>query len=294
MEEAISKRNEKNKGRILIVDDEEAFLYFAKEILSEKGYNCCCAENSREAKLYIEKQIFDLTISDIRMPGESGLDLCKYIKSRHPDVPIVLVTAIDSLETAQEAIDFDLYGYIIKPVTVNQLTISVANAMRRKQLETRQRETRKELEKMVRAKTAHLEELNTTLKVLLDQRESEKKRLEESFSERINSTILPHLDRIRRTGLSALQKEYIDFLESYLREAIKPYCHQISLKMFNLSPSEVLVVNHIKQGHSNKEIASMLNLSIRTVEFHRDNIRKKLGIKNRNINLHTYLSRSSI
>jgi len=147
----------------------------------------------------------------------------------------------------------------------------------------------KQREEELGIKNTHLEEMNTTLNVLLDQRESEKKRLEENFSESINSIIIPYLDRIRKTDLSALQKEYIDTLESNLREIIRPYRHRVSDKLLKLSPSEVLVMNHIKQGYSSKEIASLLNLSIRTIGYHRDNIRKKLDIKDRNINLRTYL-----
>jgi len=158
---------------------------------------------------------------------------------------------------------------------------------------TYQKNTMKELkdkEETLKAKNIRLGELNTALKVLLEQRDQEKKILEENFSESINSMIIPYLDRIRKTDPSSLQEEYINVLESNLREIIKPYMHRISGKMMQLSPSETRIVSYVKQGYNNKEIASILNISLRTVESHRDNIRKKLGIKNRKINLKTYLS----
>jgi PAS domain S-box-containing protein len=145
-------------------------------------------------------------------------------------------------------------------------------------------------EKDLKEKSLHLEELNIALKVLLDDREKEKKKIGEGFSNRISERIVPYLERIRKTGLDELQMEYINILESNLREIVRPYKTRMSDKLTRLSPSETRIVNYLRQGHGSKEIASMLNLSPRTVEFHRDNIRKKLGLKNRKVNLQTYLA----
>lgn len=158
--------------------------------------------------------------------------------------------------------------------------------------ETLRRLERREME--LKEKTDRLEEMNTALRVLLDEREVERNRMEENFSNRVNSLILPYLDRIRASDLSGLQAEQFDILAANLMETVRPYRQGVAEKMLHLSPREVLVVNHIRQGRSSKEIASQLNLSVRTVEFHRDNIRKKLGIKSRKINLQTFLARSII
>jgi PAS domain S-box-containing protein len=139
-------------------------------------------------------------------------------------------------------------------------------------------------------KSARLEELNVALKVLLDQREREKKSIEERFSDSISGLILPCLERIRQTDPDELQMEYLNILESNLREIVRPYNHRVSEKLTRLSPSEARIANFIRQGYSSKEIASRLNISSRTVEFHRDNIRKKLELKNRKVNLQTYLA----
>jgi DNA-binding CsgD family transcriptional regulator len=63
----------------------------------------------------------------------------------------------------------------------------------------------------------------------------------------------------------------------------------VSINLLNFTPTELQVANLVKQGKATKEIASILNLSAKTIEFHRDNIRKKMGIKNRKINLRTHL-----
>jgi DNA-binding CsgD family transcriptional regulator len=160
---------------------------------------------------------------------------------------------------------------------------------------TEERETVRRLEQReteLEEKTERLEEMNTTLRVLLDEREADRKRMEEDFSSRIKSQILPYLNRIRASGLSGFQKEQVDILAANLMETVRPYRQGIAEKLLHLSPQEVLVVNHIRQGCSSKEIASQLNLSVRTVEFHRNNIRKKLGINSRGINLQTFLAKS--
>ncbi len=148
-------------------------------------------------------------------------------------------------------------------------------------------------EKELRAKAVRLEELNTALKVLLDQRERDKKRLEETLSENINRLVIPHLRKIRKTGLSDLQGECMDILESNLLKIIRPHMETDSAKLMALTPSETRIAHLIKQGYRIKEIAASLNVSPRTIEFHRDGIRRKLGIKHRKINLKTYLSRIS-
>ena len=148
---------------------------------------------------------------------------------------------------------------------------------------------RKKTENKLKINTIKLSEANTALKVMLGQRDREKKGLETNFAESINGLILPYVGKIKKTRMNDLQKGYMDILESNLKEIVKPYTHRLSINLMHLSPSETRIINYIKQGYRVKEVASILSVSPRTIEFHRDNIRKKLGIKNRKINLKTYL-----
>ena len=297
--------NSDNYGKkILIVDDEDAFRYFAKEILTEHGYICFCTENVRKSRILLEEQVFDLVISDIRMPDEDGFDLCRYIKSRHLDIAIMLITAVGDLEMARQAIPFDVYGYLIKPVLANQLKISDANAMRRRQLEAQEIKMRDRLEKMVDEKTAHLakinreleirenelHELNTALKVLLRKVQEEKENMEESVLLNVNRSILPHLECLRRGNLNRDQKNSLEIALKNIYEIISPFNKNISASIYSLSPAEIQIANLIKQGMSTKDIASTLNLSANTVMKHRANIRDKLNIRKQKNNLFTLLS----
>ena len=78
-------------------------------------------------------------------------------------------------------------------------------------------------------------------------------------------------------------------IKSNLKDIISPFARSLTGKYIGLTPTEIQVANMIKQGKTTKDIAELNNLSARTIEFHRDNIRSKLGIKNKKINLRTYL-----
>ena len=90
--------------------------------------------------------------------------------------------------------------------------------------------------------------------------------------------------------LGEKQRAYIGIIESNLNDIVSPFVHGLSSKLIKLSPTELQVSNLIKQGNTTKEIAEIMNLATSTIDFHRNNIRKKFGIKNKKTNLRTYLS----
>ena len=148
----------------------------------------------------------------------------------------------------------------------------------------------KDREEDLKKTSAHLEELNTALKVLLERREKDKNDTEAHLSKNINELILPYVKRIKKTALNELQAEYINVLESKLREMTQSLNGGRINTLLHLSPMETRIANYVKKGYRIKEIAADLHVSPRTVEFHRDNLRKKLGIKGRKINLQAFLS----
>lgn len=148
----------------------------------------------------------------------------------------------------------------------------------------------KKKENELRNKTLNLKELNTALKVLLEQRETDKAQLEERVFLNINELILPYLDKLKTKDLDDKQKAYIDIIYSNLNDVVSPLIHSLSKKLVRLSPTEIKVINLIKQSKTTKEIAKTMNLATSTIDFHRNNIREKLGIKNKKINLSSYLS----
>jgi PAS domain S-box-containing protein len=171
---------------------------------------------------------------------------------------------------------------------IPQTRRSVASLMditERKQTEetVRRRETDLEI------KARELEELNTALKVLLKRREDDRMELEDRVSHNVRSLIQPHLGRLKKSAAGEKEKALISMIESNLTVIISPFTQKLSSKTMNLTPKEIEVANLIKEGKTTKEIAEHMNVSKSAIDTHRDHIRKKLGLKNKKMNLRSYL-----
>jgi DNA-binding CsgD family transcriptional regulator len=105
----------------------------------------------------------------------------------------------------------------------------------------------------------------------------------------VKELVLPFLEELKMSRLDERQKAFTDIIESNLNDITSPFVHGLSTKYYNFSPTEIRIANIIKQGKSTKEIAAILKMSPRTVDNHRFNIRKKLGISNKKANLTTHL-----
>ncbi|MBF0376567.1 MAG: PAS domain S-box protein [Desulfamplus sp.] len=138
-------------------------------------------------------------------------------------------------------------------------------------------------------KSVALEEINTALKVLLNKQERDTQEMEENFFCNYEKMILPFLSKLKNSYSNTNQQNLINILETNLKEIISPFSKKLSDPIINLTPTEIQIGAFIKQGFSNKEIALSLNCSVRTIDAHRDNIRKKLNLKNKKINLRSFL-----
>jgi PAS domain S-box-containing protein len=169
---------------------------------------------------------------------------------------------------------------------VQERTVELAEANRRLQQEI---EERKRAEAALRAQSNHLEEVNTALRVLLKKREEDKQEVQENVLSNVKELILPYLARLKRGRLEPNQATLLEILQANLDNIISPFISKISSRYLNFTPAEIRVANLIKEGKSNKEIAELLLISKNTVLYHRHNIRTKLGLKNKKINLRTHL-----
>jgi DNA-binding CsgD family transcriptional regulator len=151
--------------------------------------------------------------------------------------------------------------------------------------EKSQKETKAELE----LQTCKLEETNTALKVLIQQKIEVRTELEETVLLNTKELIVPFLKRLKKSRLNNKQKAYVNIIESNLNEIVAPLVREFSKMNLKLTPAEIQVIDFIRHGKTTKEIAQFLNLAISTIDFHRSNIREKLGIKNKKINLRTHL-----
>jgi PAS domain S-box-containing protein len=155
----------------------------------------------------------------------------------------------------------------------------------RKLVEQKLRKREAELE----TKANELEEVNVALRVLLKRRDEDKTEMEKKILYNVKELVLPYVERLRKAELKSQCAAYVNILESNLNDIISPFALKLSSKLLGLTPTEIQVANLIKEGKTTKDIAVMLHLSPRTVEFHRNNIRKKMGIKNKKANLRSHL-----
>ena len=139
-------------------------------------------------------------------------------------------------------------------------------------------------------KTKSLEDVNTALRVLLKRREQDRYDLEEQMSLNVRELVFPYLERLGETRLDDIQKDILQMMESTLKDIVSPFLQKLPLAFLHLTPSEIQVANLVKHGKTTKDIAQVLNLSGKTIEFYRKRIRQKVGITNQQVNLRTFLN----
>ena len=140
--------------RILIVDDEPTITRLVAQRLAGKGYACDTCVSATQAIERIGAGEFALVVSDINMPGMSGIDLLATIKRSRPEIAFIMLTGIDDHATAVRSLELGAFGYIVKPFEANELYINVSNALRRRELELERDQYEERLERDVRARTA--------------------------------------------------------------------------------------------------------------------------------------------
>jgi len=195
-----------------------------------------------------------------------------------------------------------------RPILENQAVVGVAGISRditdRKEAEELILNAKDRLEQMVdmrtkeledkseqlALRTRNLEEMNTALNVLLKKIENDKKEIENNIRANLQESLFPHLENLKNSNLSNEQKACIAVMEEAVNAIATPFVKDLRLKHSNLSSKEIQVCSLIKEGRTTKEIATILNVSIKAVEFHRYNIRKKLRLTRNKSSLSAYLS----
>jgi DNA-binding CsgD family transcriptional regulator/PAS domain-containing protein len=148
-------------------------------------------------------------------------------------------------------------------------------------LEKKETELRNERER--------LEETNIALRVLLRQRDEDKKRIEETIYVNVDRLVLPYVEQLLQGKLSEKQKTLTEVIDTNLRDIVSPFLRSLTTVHTMLTPQEIEVANMVRSGRSSKEIAEVLGISVSGVDFHRKKLRQKLGLTNSTKNLRSYL-----
>jgi two-component system response regulator HydG len=133
MEEAVGPGHQ-TKGRVLVVDDDKAMREFLEQGLATLGFGCDSEANGQDALTRMRGADYDAVVTDLRMGGMSGHDLCREIVARHADVPVILLTAFGTLDAAVEAMRAGAYDFLSKPVHLEALSLAVGRAIERRKL----------------------------------------------------------------------------------------------------------------------------------------------------------------
>lgn len=161
---------------------------------------------------------------------------------------------------------------------------------RLKKVEADLKHAQAELENRVKERTSELSEANIALTVLMKKREEDRAILAEEVLSNTTKLVEPLLDRLKESRLTKQQEALVDILRANLKELTSPFANKFSTKLARLTSVEIQVANMVKLGKQTKEIAEIMHLAPGTINIHRKNIRKKLDMTHKKINLQTTLS----
>jgi len=147
----------------------------------------------------------------------------------------------------------------------------------------------KTLKELLRQEKSHRREMYVTLKNVMRAFEKERSGIETGISHRIETLLLPTIDKIKREPSADVRNSYLNVMRDQLVNLTRGFSKELDGRFLRLTRTEMKVCKFIQTGLSSKEIAQTMHISFETVQAHRRNIRKKLGLQGRKINLHTLL-----
>jgi putative nucleotidyltransferase with HDIG domain len=144
------------KEHILIVDDEEMIRDLLTSALQQDNYVCHQAANVDEAFIILERQQIDLVISDIMMPGRTGVELLRDLKKVDPDIAVLMITGLSDMNTAMDCVHLGADDYITKPFGINRVVLTVKNLIERRCLAVEKKNYQASLEFKVMEQTEQI------------------------------------------------------------------------------------------------------------------------------------------
>lgn len=269
-EERFRRLVETMKEGLVILDDTGKITYVNKHLEETSGYR---AEElvgrtideflSPEASQLIRDRLFGEN-----RDSQASFEMTWHRKTGETRYSIVSPQVLDDSQGVQKSSFAIITDITSKKETENAL---------------RQRE--RELENY----SLKLEEMNTALRKLLKVREEDKHDIERNVSSNLKQMVNPLIERLKASGLNQRQRHYLDLVSRNMEDVTAAFDKHFASQLLALTPIETEVANFVRYGYTTKEIASMMHLSPRTVDMHRMNIRRKLGLHRRGTNLRTYL-----
>jgi PAS domain S-box-containing protein len=270
-----SRLLQKSFTRFVVDEDRDIFRHQRRQVLATLQPQACELRLKGKAGRPLHVRLVSTAVQD------SAGDFCHILTA---------ITDISELVDAHLALQKD-HDELEARVDRRTAELLKANAELKKEIAQRKAAEHK-LEartREVEQKSLRLAETITALKVLLKQRESDKSELEEKVFLNIQELIRPYLEKLKKGRLKENQKAYVDIIDSNLSEVTSPLARKLAVRFLKLTSTEIHIANLIERGKTTKEIAEILHVAASTIDFHRHNIRRKLGLSQRNLNLKTYL-----
>jgi len=167
-----------SRGNILVIDDERSMCNLLRDSLSEQGYKVTVTQKGKDGLKRAGNNLFDLIITDIKMPDIAGMKIMRRIKEFDPDNMVVVITGYPSFETAREAVRLGAYDYITKPFNLEEISLVVKRAVEVRRLKLANKKLMKELE-----------EKNIILEKKVEKRTRDLKKLYENIQAAYMSTV---------------------------------------------------------------------------------------------------------
>jgi DNA-binding NarL/FixJ family response regulator len=279
---------------ILILEDVPTDAELIKYELSGAGvpFISRCVANRASFLKALDDFCPDMILSDYSLPTFNGLSALKIARERCPEVPFIFVSGALGEELAIELLKQGATDYVLKN-RLSRLVPAVNRALQEVEERNERRiaeEALRQREQALELKSRSLEETNTALKVLLKHREEDKAAIEEQVQANVRKLIFPYIENLKRLKLNENQMYQVRTIEANLQQIVSPFLRNLTSAYLSLTPREIQVANLVKDGRTTKEMTDILNISATAIDFHRKNLRSKLGIKNKRNNLRSYIS----
>ncbi len=290
---------------ILAVDDDADILQFLEKRLVLWGYRVITAESGHQALKRIQSKRPDVVVTDLYMPDGDGFELLRDVKKIVTDLPVIVFSGQGEQNDAIKALRLGAWDYIYKPIVdYSFLQLAIERVLDKARLIQENKGYRDNLEALVAQKSADLkaqqqilfenalslENTSKALKALLDQREIEKQSIEQTMVSNLRRFVFPYIDDLERMTSDKESLAYVNIIRTNIEQLVAPVSGGLNGAYRNLTAAEIKVADLIRQGHSTKTIAKLLNASPSTVEKHRNKIRKKLKLLQKKVNLQAYLN----
>lgn len=285
-------------AKILIVDDEPMVCELLEAMASSLGIKAKSITRSLKVMDEVRNTFYNLVLLDVFMPERSGFELIPDIQKASSDTKIIIITGRADKEVAIKALRLGAFDFLEKPINMELLSYSVNRALHIQETELEYKKTRETLEHSQVDLLDHKEKLedlnrrliqtNQALTVLAQNIAREREETEKRIVLKTRSLIIPIIERLQHDkNLKRYEAELI-MLVKHLEDLTSGLAADTKIAT-SLSFSELRIASLIKNGLTTEEIAKHLHISPSTIKTHRKNIRRKLGINNRQQNLRNYL-----